>query len=34
MELFKILHGYVNIDRSICLRIRKVEELEDTKLSY
>ena len=30
MELFKILHGYVNIDRSISLRIRTVEELEDT----
>ena len=31
-EVFKILNGYENIDRNICSRSRKREELEDMEL--
>ena len=32
IEVFKILNGYENIDRNICLRSRKREGLEDMEL--
>ena len=31
-EVFKLLNGYVNIDRNIISRLRKREGLEDMKL--
>ena len=32
IEVFKILHGYENIDRNMFSQLRKREGLEDTKL--